>query len=462
MSNFPTPMPEKPSLLRRIWRSIFPVPIIPRTQQQRRRYFFAHLVLHFRPATLPEKTLQLSLTWGLGGMAVVLVVLQIGTGLLMKFVYEPNATAAYESVRALAVEVPFGMLVRNVHHWGANLLVLVVFLHLLRVFFTGGFHPPRQFNWIIGLMMFAMVLLANLTGYLLPWDQLAFWAITVSTGMLEYVPGIGLALQEALRGGAEIGPATLRLFFAAHTAVVPLALVLLMAFHFWRIRKAGGLVLPRAAGDDPDPDPVRVPALPNLLVREATVAAVLVAAVLMLAIFFNAPLAAPANPGLSPNPTKAPWYFSGLQELLLHLHPTFAVFVIPFIAAAALVCIPYVHYTRSIGGVWFVSRYGRRTAMQVAVAAAAVTALLIGLDEWVVKPAQWFSGMPDQIGRGLIPTLLLLAAAAGVYRMVKGRGSDFRSEAVQAVFVLVATGFILLTAAGWWFRGKGMSLAWPW
>jgi hypothetical protein len=214
--------------------------------------------------------------------------------------------------------------------------------------------------------------------------------------------------------------------------------------------------------DDPDPDPLRVPALPNLLVREATVAAVLVAAVMMLAIFFNAPLAAPANPGLSPNPTKAPWYFSGLQELLLHLHPTFAVFVIPFFAGAALVCIPYMQCPRSIDGVWFVSRYGRRTAMQAAVAASAVTALLIGLDEWVAKPGQWFSGMPDQIGRGLIPTVLLLAAAVGVYRLVKGRGSACRSEAVQAVFVLVATSFVVLTITGWWFRGKGMSLAWPW
>ncbi len=462
MATVTNPTPGTPTLLKRIWRSIFPVSIVPRTPQQRRRYFFAYLLMHFRPATVPEKTLRLTLTWGLGGMAVVLVVLQIGTGLLLKFVYEPTATAAYESVRTLITEVPFGPLVRNIHHWCANLLVVLICLHSMRVFFTGGFRPPRQFNWIIGLTMFALVLLANLTGYLLPWDQLAFWAVTVSTGMLEYVPGIGRALQEAIRGGTEIGPATLRIFFAAHTAVLPLALVFLMAFHFWRIRKAGGLVIPRAPGDDPDPDPLKVPAMPNLLVREATVAAVLVAGVMLLAVFFSAPLAAPANPGLSPNPTKAPWYFSGLQELLLHVHPTFAVFIIPLIAGGALVCIPYVNDNQSIGGVWFASRYGRRTAIRTAAAAVALTSVWVGLDDWVIKPGHWFSGIPAPISRGLIPTILLLAVSIGVYRMVKGRGSAFRSEAVQAVFVLIATAFAVLTFTGWWFRGQGMVLAWPW
>jgi len=458
----PRLQPEKPSLLRRIWQSIFPIPIIPRTEQDRRRTFFTYLVLHFRPATLPEKTLKFSLSWGLGGMAAVLVGLQIGTGLLLKFVYEPSATAAYESVRVVMLEVPFGLLVRNLHHWCANLLVLVAFLHMLRVFFTGGFHPPRQFNWIIGLTLFAVVLAANLTGYLLPWDQLSFWAVTVSTGMLEYIPGIGLALQKTIRGGAEIGPATLRIFYAVHTAIVPLVLGLLMAFHFWRIRKAGGLVVPRGPEEEPDPNPVRVPVLPNLLVREATVAAVLIAVVMLLAILFDAPLAEPANAGLSPNPTKAPWYFSGLQELLLHLHPIFAVFVIPALAACGLVCIPYLNYDKTVGGTWFVSRYGRRTAIQATVAGFFITPVLIGIDDWIIKPESGLIDLPAYIGRGLMPAALLLLAAFGAYRVVKGRGSDHRSEAVQAVFVLMAAAFIVLTITGWWFRGESMLLAWPW
>ena len=110
------------------------------------------------------------------------------TGVLLKFVYEPTPVEAYASIQTLLSGVPFGRMVRNMHHWGAHLLVVIVFLHMMRVFFTGAFHPPRQFNWIVGLALFCTVLAANLTGYLLPWDQLAYWAVTVSTGMLKYIP----------------------------------------------------------------------------------------------------------------------------------------------------------------------------------------------------------------------------------------------------------------------------------
>jgi DNA-binding CsgD family transcriptional regulator len=128
----------------RIFQSIFPDPLIPKSEQERKRYLLKNLILHFRPSTVPEKTLKFSLTWGLGGMAATLVLLQFVTGLLLKFVYEPTPVAAYTSILVLQNEVVFGQLIRNMHHWSANLLVLIVFLHMLRVFFTGAFHPPRQ------------------------------------------------------------------------------------------------------------------------------------------------------------------------------------------------------------------------------------------------------------------------------------------------------------------------------
>jgi quinol-cytochrome oxidoreductase complex cytochrome b subunit len=131
-------------------------------------------------------------------MAAILVLLQLGTGVLLKFVYEPTPVGAYASVQSIVLDVPFGKLIRNTHHWAAHLLVLVAFFHLLRVFFTGAFQPPRQFNWIVGLFLFFLVLTANLTGYLLPWDQVAFWAVTVATGMLEYIPLIGLPMQKTI------------------------------------------------------------------------------------------------------------------------------------------------------------------------------------------------------------------------------------------------------------------------
>jgi len=454
--------PPDPGFLKRVRLSIISDPVIPRTEGERKRYLTRNLLLHFRPATVPERTLRFSLTWGLGGMAALLVFLQIGTGVLLKFVYEPTPVAAYASIQSLITEVPFGRWIRNLHHWCAHLLVLLAFLHMLRVFLTGAFHPPRQFNWVIGLTMFATVLTANFTGYLLPWDQLAYWAVTVSTGMLEYVPWVGFPLQKMLRGGADIGPATLRNFFAIHTAVIPMLLPCLMAFHFWRVRKAGGLVIPREPDEPPVQHPERVPGLPDLLLREATVAAVLVAAMLWFSVFMDAPLSDPANPGLSPNPIKAPWYFAGLQELLLHLDPLFAVCIIPLIFGLALLATPFLRYERDTGGIWFASPPGRRTSLIGATFALVLTPILILLDEWVMKGGRGFSVIPSVIGSGLIPLLIILAGIAAFCRILKRRYSATRNESIQAVFALLAATFIVLTLTGVWFRGEGMRLTLPW
>ena len=442
-------------LRKRIRLSILPDPVIPGTAAERKRYLIRNLLLHFRPATVPERTLRITLTWGLGGMAAVLVLLQMGTGVLLKFVYEPTPVAAYASVQTLIHDVPFGRLVRNLHHWCAHLLVLVMALHMCRVFFTGAFRPPRQFNWVIGLTLFFLVMLANFTGYLLPWDQLAFWAVTVSAGMLEYVPGVGLPLQKMIHAGTDIGPGTLRLFFAVHTAVVPVLLGLLMAFHFWRIRKAGGLVIPRRADEPPVDQPARVTTLPHLIVREAAVAAMVTAAVLLWSVFADAPLGDPANPGLSPNPTKAPWYFAGFQELLMHMHPVFAVCILPLMSSLALLAIPYLNYETDTAGVWFCSRTGRRTAGIAAVAA------LVATPAWILMPG-WFSGLPTTIANGLLPTVLLVLGIVCFAWGLKRRYCASRNEVVQAVFILLMTAFAVLTVTGVWFRGEGMVLSYPW
>ena len=275
-----------------------------------RRRYLNNLLLHFRPTTVPAATLPLTLSWGLGGMAAVLVLVQWCTGGLLNFVYEPFPMLAYESVQTIRHDVAFGRLVRNLHHWGATLLVLIGFLHLLRVFFTGAFQPPRHLTWIAGLVLLALVLLANFTGYLLPYDQLAYWAVTICTGMLDYVPWLGPHLKALLMAGDEIGPAALKLFYTVHATVLPALFIFLIAYHFWRVRKAGGLVVPPGMKDKPEGGPVRVATIPNLVVRELAVAAVLLAVLFLMAVFFDAPLHAPANPGLSPNPTKAPWYFA--------------------------------------------------------------------------------------------------------------------------------------------------------
>jgi quinol-cytochrome oxidoreductase complex cytochrome b subunit len=457
-----SPSPRITGFFHQIFRSIFPDPLIPKSDQERKRYLLKNLILHFRPPTVPEKTLKFSLTWGLGGMAAVLIFLQLGTGLLLKFVYVPTPLGAYKSILVLSNEVVFGQLIRNIHHWSANFLVLIVFLHMLRVFFTGAFHPPRQFTWIIGLGLFCLVLTANFTGYLLPYDQLAYWAVTVSTGMLEYIPAVGYRLQEIIRGGNEIGPATLNIFFAIHTAIVPVGLIILMAFHFWRIRKSGGLVIPRSPGGKIEEKPIRVPTLPHLLLRELVVALALIAVVMVVSVFFDVPLGDSANPGLSPNPTKAPWYFSGLQELLLHLHPLFTVFIIPLVLVVALMGIPYLKYDTNTEGIWFASIKGRSIALIAGLIAIVAAPIGILVDEHLIGFVGGLNGVPAFFGNGLIPFALIFFGCAGFYILIKYRYSATNNEAIQALFVLILVVFLILTITGIWFRGPGMKLTWPW
>jgi quinol-cytochrome oxidoreductase complex cytochrome b subunit len=418
------------------------------------------LILHFRPRRVPEKTLRFTLTWGLGGMAAVLVLLQLFSGTLLKFAYGPVPTQAYDSLVRLQEGFLFGRLVRNMHFWSANLLVVVVCLHGLRVFFSGGFHPPRRLNWVVGLSLFILVLLSNLTGYLLPWNQLAYWATTICVGVLEYIPLVGSRLQQIVLGGPQIGPATLRNFFALHTAVFPALIVMLMAFHFWRVRKAGGLVIPRAPAEEPEEKPAMVPTHPDLLLREAAMALAVIAGVLVLALVSDAPMGQPANPGLSPNPTKAPWYFAGIQELLVHFHPSFALLITAALVIG-LFCLPYLDYAEAPAGVWFASATGRRTALIAAAAAAVATLLVVALDEYTLDAATVMPHLPPVVSLGLLPTVLLAGALAGLYAVMVKKFQATRLEAVQAVFVFLAVGWVLLTATCVFFRGQGMKLRWP-
>jgi quinol-cytochrome oxidoreductase complex cytochrome b subunit len=234
---------------------------------------------------------------------------------LLLFAYTPSPDAAYQSMVALQTRVYFGSLVRNLHHWSANLLLVAAVLHLLRVFYTAGFAPPREFNWVIGVALLLLAVAANFTGYLLPWDQLAYWAITVGTSLLGYIPLVGDALTRFLLGGAEVGAATLTNFYALHIALIPLSIFALVSLHIWRVRK-DTLSVPRGAGEAVDKS--RLTTIPHLVSIEVVYALVWLALLVGWSAFVDAPLEAAANPAHSPNPAKAAWYFMGLQELLLH------------------------------------------------------------------------------------------------------------------------------------------------
>ena len=438
------------------WRAI-----IPPTEKERRRLLRNTLILHFRPPTVNVKTLRLTLSWGLGGMAVTLVLLQMATGVLLKFVYIPTPVDAYGSVQAIVTQVPFGRLVRNLHHWCANFLVVVLVLHMLRVVFTGAFQRPRQFNWIVGLALLTLVLAANLSGYLLPYDQLAYWAVTVVTATLGYIPVVGGGLKQVLVDGPELGSHTLPFFFSMHTAVLPILLAGFMGLHFWRIRKAGGLVVPRQPDEPIDPNPQRVPTIPNLFVREITVALGVTAVAMLVALLFDASLAAPANPGLSPNPVRAPWYFAGFQELLLHLHPVVAVTVIPLAVGLFLVGIPYLAYPHSSEGIWFAAARGKSQVVTAAIVTFIVTTGWVVVDALLIKTATGTAWMSPLVRDGILPLLCAAILIAGCVLVMRKRWATTVNEIVQSLFAMLVTAWFTLTIAGVFFRGPSMQLVWP-
>ena len=415
------------------------------------------ILLHLHPVRVSERSIRFNRTFGLGGMAALLILMQLVTGILLRFYYTPVPSEAYNSVVFTRTQVLFGQFVRNIHYWSGVFLLLVAFLHFLRVFFTGAYRDARKLNWLFGLLLLLLIVLLNFTGYLLPWDQLAYWAITVSTNIIGYFPLIGESLRTAVLAGKELNAETLRTFFSFHTAVLPLLLILLVVYHFWRVRKAGGIMMPTS-----DEKSEMVPSMPNLVFKEFIVALVLIAVLFTFSVFFNAPLLEKANPAYSLNPTKAPWYFAGVQELLMHFHPFFAAFIIPVGVVAFMAWIPYIKYDEPANGHWFISPEGKKTSKDTAWFAAIITLAGILFNEYLLNFEKVLSPVPAFISNGVLPLLILAGFMAAYYKFFLKKFRLPKAETVQAVFVFITVSFIVLTLVGIFFRGKDMALTFPW
>ena len=359
-----------------VWRSMFRHPQLD-TPRGRALQSFSNFFLHVYPVKVPARVLRLRYSFRLGFIAAVLFGILLVTGVYLMFVYTPSPTAAYGDMQHLKTGVGFGQLIRNVHRWSAHLMVLVVALHLVRVFYAGAYKKPREFNWVIGVMLLLLTLGLSFTGYLLPWDQLSYWAVTVGTNLVHYVPLLGSTLQDLLIGGDQVGASTLLRFYALHVAVLPGLVIIMLAVHIWRVRKDGFAVKRPSAGafeeeatarslpgapaelygertrllgvvdresvtaeDRPVDDTVFT--WPHLVVRHAVVALGVATVVLSLGVAFVAPLRGLANPNLTPEPSKAPWYFSALQELLSHFDPLVAGILIPTGIVLLLLVLPYI------------------------------------------------------------------------------------------------------------------------
>ena len=227
----------------RVWKSIFRQGY-PNTEENQSKAIVNSWFLHIHPVKVNRHTLKISYTWGMGFISFFLFLVLVVTGVWLMFFYAPSVERAYSDIQALETTITFGMLLRNMHRWAAHLMVLTVFLHLCRVFFTGGYKRPREFNWVIGVVLWFLTLLLSYTGYLLPWDQLAYWAVTVGTNIAGVTPLIGEQIRLIMLGAKETGPEALVRFYALHIAIFPLAMTILIGIHFWRIRKDGGLSRP--------------------------------------------------------------------------------------------------------------------------------------------------------------------------------------------------------------------------
>lgn len=376
-----------------VWNSVFRNDL-PHTDLGRSKTSFTNFFLHMHPVKVHKHTLKPWFTMGLGLISLFLFLILTVTGILLMFYYVPSTTQAYDRMLDLRGSVAFGVFLRNMHRWGAHGMVAAVFLHMCRVFFTGSYKKPREFNWVLGVGLFLLTLFSSFTGYLLPWDQLAFWAITVGTAIAGYAPVVGEQMRFILLGDTSVGQEALLRFYVLHVAVLPVVMVGMIAVHFWRIRKDGGLSRPEDADVIVTPLPavaanalpaaieqpqlnfigkarygiqglVRGPftkvgnvpdntvfSYPNLLLAELFVFVLTVAGVVLVSAFFNAPLEEPVNVLHPPNPAKAPWYFLGLQEQVSYSAFWGGVGV-PAIEVVILMLAPYLDRGTKGVGKWF-------------------------------------------------------------------------------------------------------------
>lgn len=322
----------------------------PTSDRERSDAVAFNFLMHWFPAKMTRRSLSWGYSFWLGTISASLFFILSVTGIVLIFMYVPSVERAYQSIKDIEFVVSYGWLIRRLHRWGAHLMVAFVYLHMFRVFLTTAYRSSsmtarggRQGNWLIGMGLLLFTMLLSYTGYLLPWDQLALWAITIGANIADSVPVIGPKIKFFMQGGTLIGQNTLVIWYAMHIAVLPALLTGMLSWHMWRIRKDGGL----AAVDSLSTEKVELPpeprktyslmgivkgtrptvvyhrvmgeterAVPAVLTRISIVFLFTAAATLFLSVFFEVPLEEPATTAWTPNPAKAPWYFLWLQELV--------------------------------------------------------------------------------------------------------------------------------------------------
>jgi quinol-cytochrome oxidoreductase complex cytochrome b subunit len=398
----------------------------PRSDREAGDAVVSNFALHWFPAKVFKPSLDWSYSFWLGTISAALFLLLVLSGLPLMFLYVPSVERAYGSVKDIEWVVTFGSWLRSVHRLSAHLMVAVVFLHLVRVFLTGAYKngagrgQQREWNWVIGVAMLLLTLFLSFTGYLLPWDQLAYWAVTVGTNIAASIPWIGAQVRELMIGGRNIDQPTLIRFYALHVIFLPAALGALFGYHMWRVRKDGGLAradrvatLREKAEDEPvrtktytllgvargtaptirasslEARDLTVNAVPDLVRRAAVAVLGTFAVISVAASLIRSPLEEPANPLVTPNPAKAPWYFLWLQEIVTDTTFTIAGFtvngaflggvILPGLLIGLLTAWPWLDRSSADGaGVWFHGDRRRQNLAFLLVVLVVVALTIVG------------------------------------------------------------------------------------
>jgi quinol-cytochrome oxidoreductase complex cytochrome b subunit len=485
-----------------IWRAAFRSGS-PTTDRTRSQFVFDNIFLHIHAVRTHRWSLRWTTTMGVGIASAAAFLITVVTGILLMFYYKPYPDVAYESVKDIHFVVPTGRFIRNLHRWAANVMVVTVILHMARAFYTAAYRKPREFNWLVGLALFATTLALSFTGYLLPWDQLAYWAITIGAniaqsprevtdalGITEYFDPGGFQRQ-LLLGSDVVGEEALIRFYLLHVMILPLTLSILLAVHIWRVRKDGGLVRPADADQRLGPPPRNVypvfteapaktyhlaaivkgrtpvvgrgpentvPSMPHLFYAELGVLMVTILICLALALVWHAPLKELANPDVPENPAKAPWYFLGLQELV-----SYSAFMggvgLPAIVLLGLGLIPFLDREKEGTGEWFGGPGGSRLVAQAAIVGLAV---VIGIEALAISCGwvrEWFPDAPQLVITFVNPGTIVALIYALYSLWLVNRYNSIRAGAL-GLFTCFLCGFIVLTVIGTYFRGPNWEFYW--
>ncbi len=475
----------------------------PKTDRTRSSFIFGNVFLHLHSVRTHLWSLRWSTTMGLGIMTTAAFLITLITGILLMFYYKPYPEIAYQSIKDIHFIVPTGRFIRNIHRWAANLMVVAVILHMARAFYTAAYRKPREFNWFIGWGLLVVTLGLSFTGYLLPWDQLAYWAITIGANIAQSPREITDALgitdwadigglqREILLGSDIVGEEALIRFYLLHVMILPLVIAALMAVHFWRIRKDGGLAKPKDADEKVASEAKKfypvftevpkktyslaaivkgktpqvgsgpehtVPSMPHLFYAELGVLMLTVLICVALAFISDAPLKELANPLVPENPAKAPWYFLGLQEIV-----SFSAFTggigIPVLCIIGLGLIPFLDRETEGTGEWFGGPGGWRLVKWSIVvgllSSIAVEAFAIRFG-WL---REWFPNIPQLFITFINPGTVLTLIYA-LYSIWAVRRHNSTRAGALALFTCFLCGFVVLTVIGTYFRGPNWDFYW--